>query len=990
MARRRRSGRVVVMAALVAATAMVLQSSAQQRSTLTSSSPRAADAAPALELTSHPSLPRDLSQLWYAPAGGRTPSIPAAGAGRDFAGAMDLVDKEDYARALRALAAPSLAQGPLAGYAIYYAGVSQLGLEQPGEARRSFQRVREQSPAGYLAEAAAIGEAKAAQSLGEPAAAVAIYEQLAKVRTTAPDAILMRLGLAAKERGDTAKAAEAFGRVYFEYPNSEFAGSAGSEYDAIPTVQRLGPGNARYKLELGRAERLYGARQYLPARAAFQKLLPVAAGDDRELVDLRLAECEHFLRRWRIARDLLSPQLERTPRRAEALYFYAASIHELGAHTEYLMTIRRVIDEFPAESWAEDALNSLATHYVVQDEDDLADATFRALLERFPKSRYAERAVWKVGWRAYREGRFADTVRFFERGATDFPRSDYRPSWLYWAGRAHERLGAAAPAEQRFTLVTADYLNSYYGRLASKALGGRHHPPRVFGETPAAETLSNQAVVRALLGAGRYGDAQNELRYAQRIWGDSPAIQATQAWISAQLGQSETGSRKFTLVRGSITQMRRAYPQFMASGGEELPPEVLKVIFPLAYWDLIKRHSAANNLDPYLVAALVAQESTFVADIRSHANAYGLMQIVPATGRRLARQLKLTYSTRLLTNAEASIRMGTFYLAQKIDEFGALHLALASYNAGETAVRRWIAERPGVHDPAEFVDDIPYSETRNVREAAAGHDGRLSPPVRVWHGCELGQAGLTGQAGAQGRRVGKLTGSRKATQFTESVIREMTRLNQTYGGVNLSQGFPDFPAPAVVKDAACAAIQADVNQYAVTWGTRALREAIARDLHPSLRRARRRRRAGHGVLRRHRGDDGHPDGHHRSRRRSGDLRAVLRELRPGRHPVGRDAPLRHAARARLAVRSRRARRRLQQPDEGHHPEHAQQPHGQSVHAGPSSSRSRRSAASGTWWRSPTRSTSTSSTTGGGTCRSPQSTAWPIAPSRSTACRRRTA
>jgi aspartate/methionine/tyrosine aminotransferase len=77
--------------------------------------------------------------------------------------------------------------------------------------------------------------------------------------------------------------------------------------------------------------------------------------------------------------------------------------------------------------------------------------------------------------------------------------------------------------------------------------------------------------------------------------------------------------------------------------------------------------------------------------------------------------------------------------------------------------------------------------------------------------------------------MSKLTGSRKATQFTESVIREMTRLNETYGGVNLSQGFPDFPAPDVVKEAACAAIRADVNQYAVTWGTRSFREAIARE-----------------------------------------------------------------------------------------------------------------------------------------------------------------
>jgi len=77
--------------------------------------------------------------------------------------------------------------------------------------------------------------------------------------------------------------------------------------------------------------------------------------------------------------------------------------------------------------------------------------------------------------------------------------------------------------------------------------------------------------------------------------------------------------------------------------------------------------------------------------------------------------------------------------------------------------------------------------------------------------------------------MSKLTGSKKATQFTESVIREMTRLNQLYGGVNLSQGFPDFPAPPEIKDAACAAINDDVNQYAVTWGARPLREAVARE-----------------------------------------------------------------------------------------------------------------------------------------------------------------
>ena len=90
--------------------------------------------------------------------------------------------------------------------------------------------------------------------------------------------------------------------------------------------------------------------------------------------------------------------------------------------------------------------------------------------------------------------------------------------------------------------------------------------------------------------------------------------------------------------------MRRAYPQFMAAGGDELPRAVQLVIFPLMYADLIAKYPAANGLDPYLVAALMVQESTFVPDIRSSAGAVGLMQLMPATARRYARQLKLPYS----------------------------------------------------------------------------------------------------------------------------------------------------------------------------------------------------------------------------------------------------------------------------------------------------------------------------------------------------------
>jgi soluble lytic murein transglycosylase len=344
------------------------------------------------------------------------------------------------------------------------------------------------------------------------------------------------------------------------------------------------------------------------------------------------------------------------------------------------------------------------------------------MYEKYPTGNNAERAAWKAGWRAYRDRKFDDTARYFTQAAANFPRSDYRPAWLYWSGRSLEQLGHVDLAQQRYALVTADYLNSYYGRLTTKRLSKLTagsaavaipaSPPDSEDGAPTVPTLPpNAVVVRALLSVEMFDDALNELRFAQKVWGDAPAIRATMAWVQQQQSRSEVGMRRFQLLRGAINTMRRAYPQYMAAGGEDLPPDVLSVIFPMAYWDLIRKHAAAQNLDPYLVAALVSQESTFVADIRSHANAYGLMQLMPATARQYARKLKMPYSTRLLTDPESNIRMGTSYLADKMREFGDLHLVLASYNAGESPVRRWKAERPDLEDD-EFVDDIPYPETQ--------------------------------------------------------------------------------------------------------------------------------------------------------------------------------------------------------------------------------------------------------------------------------------
>lgn len=669
-----------------------------------------------LAVTTHPKLPGRPSSFWLVP---EHPAAHATGArGADdtglsrFARGVRLFNEGNYGAALTVLGAPDLASTPLDNYARYYTGFAQLRLERFGDAKETFEALRHRKPVGYLAEALELRRAELATAKKDAAAALRVLEPLSREKTSAPEDVLMRLGRAADAIGDTTKALAAYRRVYYEFPLSPESELAGREIARLEPPSLLTPD--RFKLNLGRAERLFGSRRYPEARDAFTSLARVAGGDDKELVALRLAECDYYLKRFREARDALVPYLNDAARKAEARFFHLTATRAMGDIDTYLRLARGLVNDFPQESWAEETLNNLASHYIVQSQDADANSVLRELYQRFPQSPHAVRAAWEIGWWSYKNGDLDDAIRVFEEAAAAMPRADWRPAWLYWAGRAHDRLGQASTATARYRLVVADYLNSYYGRLATKILERRHEElpePTVMAVMADSESRlpPTEPVIRQLVGLGLYDEAARELQYAQRIWGDSPAIQATFAWIYHEQGD----------LRRGINAMKRAYPQYLASGGEALPAELLRVLFPVDYWPLIKKHAEARNLDPYLIAALIAQESTFTADIKSVANAVGLMQVLPSTGRRYARSLGMRFTSSTLTQPESNVRIGTTYFKELVDRFGGAHFALASYNAGENRIARWISERPGFQQD-EFVDDIPYPETQNYVKRILG------------------------------------------------------------------------------------------------------------------------------------------------------------------------------------------------------------------------------------------------------------------------------
>lgn len=663
-----------------------------------------------LARTTHVPLPSSASELWLVPAE-TTATERAATLYAPLAEAAEAIEAKQYERALTLASRPALAKSALAEYALYYKGTAELQLSRPAVARETFQRLRNRNPSGYLSIAAALGEAEALVGEGDHQRALAIYEGLSSDKSTVNDQILLKQAAAARAVGDRQKTAAALVRVYYEFPLTDSAVAAAADLEPLRELVV----RQSYTADLGRAVQLYGARRYADARAAFVALQKQVSGDDRELVELRIAESEYFLQRYQVALDALRPWLERGARQVEARFFYLSALRELGRDHEYVAQTEALVRDFPDSSWAEEALNNLGTYYILENEDELAARTFAELFNRFSTGSRAERAAWKAGWWSYKNGDYARTVEIFEKAAATFPRSDYRPSFLYWSARSHAKLNAGDQAESRMRLVYTDYGNSYYGRLARRALPASARAP-LTDAVPAARRdaapapePANAALIRRLLAAELWDDALNELRFAQRASGTSPAIEATIAYAYHRKGE----------LRRAITLMRRAYPHFLTAD-QSLPREILQVIFPLAYWDLIRKHSTARGLDPYLVAALIAQESTFDPEVRSVANAWGLMQIVPATGRRLARSIGVRrFTTSMLTNPETNVRLGTLYFSRLVQQFGGTHYALASYNAGENRVVRWKAERPGL-DEDEFIDDIPFPETQNYVKRILG------------------------------------------------------------------------------------------------------------------------------------------------------------------------------------------------------------------------------------------------------------------------------
>src|SRR5215510_15476168 len=294
---------------------------AQQSENLDASVATSAVRAVVLAPTVHPAVPSRPTDFWYVPE-----SFPRTGAGRSespaekFVRAARFVEAGDFAAALPLLAGTDVSGTPLAAYALYYRALALAGLNRVGEATELLDRIEQSSSGqrGYLFdEAIPIKRADFDVARFAPRNAVDALEGLSKEKfLTSPEDVWLKLGRAAEAAGDRGEAIDAYRKVYYESPLSLQA------LDAQSLLARLDEATLadRFKLELARAERIFNVRRWAQARAGFAPLASLASGDDKELIALRIAECDYYLDRFRASRDALMPFIGNASRKAEARF----------------------------------------------------------------------------------------------------------------------------------------------------------------------------------------------------------------------------------------------------------------------------------------------------------------------------------------------------------------------------------------------------------------------------------------------------------------------------------------------------------------------------------------------------------------------------------------------------------------------------------------------------------------------------------------------
>jgi soluble lytic murein transglycosylase-like protein len=405
---------------------------------------------------------------------------------------------------------------------------------------------------------------------------------------------------------------------------------------------------------------------------------------------------------------------EAASRTAKASLLFAAANQRWNADQDdrAIAAFNGAIELHPTGKEAQEARYAIGRIHQSHSRHTAAIEAFRRAADG-PDVALAAESRWRAGWSSYLAGNFEAAEREFAAMVARYPGKEprsARESALYWQARSSERRGNVETARPLYERVVREFPDGYYSYLVERRIG-------LSAPAPSPSAIESTAPIA--------GDAKAKLSRIGAFdaigYGGAAAVEVHRLLKHANDPQKRSLLPELARVGAHSAALKTALALYHRNAITEA--ELYPFFYPIAFSDLVERESTEHRIDPYLVYALMKQESLFDRHAVSPASAYGLMQLLLSTARRMAGEPEASkIGVEILFDPETNIRLGTAYLAELSRLFrGETVFMLAGYNAGERAAETWRA-RFGALDVDELVERITYRETRDyVKKVLANY-----------------------------------------------------------------------------------------------------------------------------------------------------------------------------------------------------------------------------------------------------------------------------
>jgi soluble lytic murein transglycosylase len=602
-------------------------------------------------------------------------------------------------------AARARASGARAALLSVRAGLAHEAAGQPDSAAGAFAAAR----AGGLNAIDDWLRVRQARVSRDTAAA---FRLLADVPAPAAQAAVLARAGALLLAGDTAGALDAFMRAGKGLDVAQLALAAGDSararaalYDLMARAPQSDDAAAAATLALGP----------LPPRAPEEHLALGRALNRRGTAADARIHVEHAIRRGDSSAATLffyAELLVATGRYADAARAYRAAARDSALGPLAIYRRARVLvrlgdpgataalsgfaQTYPADTAAPTALYVLGDALFDRGDGSGTAQWFGELITRYPADARSSLARFRLAARAYRAGQLDSAAALYQGEVS--AGGPQQNGARFWLGKVALARGDSAGAREIWRALARDDSLGYYGLRARRETD---LPPAAIAAATAAPgepvrtVATGLARLDTLMLAGLDSEAQVEVR---AVLSRPPQdVAALLAW-SEGLGLRGFGS----------AAVRLGWQAFLKAPGDA---RVLRAIYPWPARTAVEAEAHEFGVDPLLLVAIVRQESVFEVEALSPAGARGLAQLTPGTAALTARGLDVTFYPEWITVPDLNLHLGAAHLAELLRRFTPLEAAIAAYNAGGSPVRRWL-QRDGADDPDQFIELIPYPETR--------------------------------------------------------------------------------------------------------------------------------------------------------------------------------------------------------------------------------------------------------------------------------------